>query len=88
MATMKLDLNNSKWWKSGFDNSYFQEQLNRFLQDKQAAQAAGHADGLNLNETSLMMPIGVRGDAKNSGVKDISMLSDMIQGENNKDIRL
>lgn len=34
MATMKLDLNNSKWWKSGFDNSYFQEQLNRFLQDK------------------------------------------------------
>jgi hypothetical protein len=39
----------------------------------------------------MMMPIGVRGAAdKNSGVKDISMLSDMIQGQDisNKDIRL
>lgn len=78
ISTMKLDLNNSKWWKAGFNNSYFQEQLNRFLQDKEAAKAAGFVDATNLNETNMMMPIGVRGDSKNSGVKNISMLSDMI----------
>lgn len=91
---MKLDLKNSKWWKAGFNTSYFQEQLNRFLQDKQAAQAAGSLDPthLNLNDTSIMMPLGVRGDAKASAVKEVSMLSNLLQppgkSSEDKDIRI
>lgn len=33
-ATLKLDLKNSKWWQPGFNNEYFQEQLNKFIRSK------------------------------------------------------
>ena len=33
-ASLKLDLKNSKWWQPGFNNEYFQEQLNKFIRSK------------------------------------------------------
>ena len=42
---MRLDLKNSKWWNSGFDNMYLQQQLTKYLE---------------INEHSLL-PLEVRG---------------------------
>ena len=38
-TTMKLDLKNSKWWNTGFNNTYLQQQLTRFLIAKQEEQS-------------------------------------------------
>ena len=32
---MRLDLKNSKWWNSGFDNNYLHEQLTKYLNIKE-----------------------------------------------------
>lgn len=69
--TLKLDLNNSKWWKAGFDNNYLQEQLNNFLEVKQSELQGGNLDATMLDKTQI--PIGVR-------AADQTIFSDLFQG--------
>ena len=66
-TSAKLDLNNLKWWKTGFDNTYIEEQLKRFLQQPGAASnvsdmaKAALIEGTLLEDTFAQIPMEVRG---------------------------
>lgn len=72
---MKLDLKNSKWWNTGFNNTYLQQQLTKFLEAKQEEQSM----------PQQLMPVEVRGALASPFVADTDQVMNL-EGQLN-DIR-
>lgn len=84
--TLKLDLKNSKWWNTGFNNDYLQEQLNKFLiHVKEQSEFEG--EKADLSSISQFIPLEVRGAA--DGMKaDQTVIEELQMKSDKKDIRV
>ena len=82
--TLKLDLKNSKWWNTGFNNEYLQEQLNKFLIHVKE-QSELESEISNLNQ---FVPLEVRGAAEGSKTDRTTIIEDLQMKSDQKDIRV